>query len=103
MAQVGIIGLGLLGAAISERLVAAGNTVVGFDLSAACVQRFKAAGGTPAASPIEVAKQCGVVLLSLPDSKVVATVVDGLAKCLRSGQRIIDTSTGEPREAEAIA
>jgi 3-hydroxyisobutyrate dehydrogenase-like beta-hydroxyacid dehydrogenase len=103
MEQVGMIGLGLLGAAISERLLAAGNSVTGFDLSAECVQQFKAAGGVPAGSAIAVAEQCDVVLLSLPDSKIVATVVDGLAKSLRAGQRIVDTSTGEPWETEAIA
>jgi 3-hydroxyisobutyrate dehydrogenase-like beta-hydroxyacid dehydrogenase len=103
MAQVGMIGLGLLGSAITQRLLAAGYTVIGFDVSHESLQRFKASGGTPVESGPAVAQQCDVVILSLPDSKVVATVVDGLSNSLHPGQRIIDTSTGEPQETEAIA
>jgi 3-hydroxyisobutyrate dehydrogenase-like beta-hydroxyacid dehydrogenase len=103
MAQVGMIGLGLLGAAISQRLLAAGYTVIGFDVSLESLQHFQTCGGTPVESAPAVAQQCDVVLLSLPDSKVVSTVVDGLSNSLHRGHRIIDTSTGEPQETEAIA
>jgi 3-hydroxyisobutyrate dehydrogenase-like beta-hydroxyacid dehydrogenase len=103
MPQVGMIGLGLLGSAISEKLLAAGNKVLGFDVSAACRERLKAIGGTPVESPIAVAQQCDVILLSLPDSNVVASVLDSLTANLRPGHRIIDTSTGEPQHTVEIA
>jgi 3-hydroxyisobutyrate dehydrogenase-like beta-hydroxyacid dehydrogenase len=101
--QVGIIGLGLLGSAIAARLLAAGNEVVGFDVSQDCRESLAAAGGQIAKSPEEVAQQCNVVLLSLPDSTVVASVLKQLDSQLRPGLRIVDTSTGEPLETVAIA
>jgi 3-hydroxyisobutyrate dehydrogenase-like beta-hydroxyacid dehydrogenase len=83
--------------------LAAGNEVVGFDLAPDCRESLAAAGGQIAESPEAVAQQSNVVLLSLPDSTVVASVLKELDSQLRPGLRIVDTSTGEPLETEAIA
>ena len=47
---VGVIGLGLMGAALAERLVRAGFAVIGFDIDANRCNTFKADGRTVAAS-----------------------------------------------------
>lgn len=103
MAQVGIVGLGLLGSAIASRLIAAGHELVGFDLSPACRESLAAAGGAAAESALAVVQQCDIVILSLPDSKVVSNVLDAVSPQLRPGLRIIDTTTGAPDETTTIA
>ena len=45
---IGLIGLGLMGSAIAERLLAVGFTVVGWDISAEARKRFTKLGGQSA-------------------------------------------------------
>jgi len=91
--RIGFIGLGNMGGRMTRRLVEAGIEVLGFD---AAPERVQAAGARAAASIGEVVGFADVVLLSLPDSKVVEAVVEGpggiLSAC-REGQTVIDLST----------
>jgi 3-hydroxyisobutyrate dehydrogenase-like beta-hydroxyacid dehydrogenase len=98
--RVGIVGLGLLGAAIAARLVRAGYEVVGFDVVARKRQSLADAGGRAAGSAREVAEDCDTLLFSLPDSTVVAGVIDQIGAALRPGMLLVDTTTGDPRDAE---
>ncbi|WP_459615874.1 NAD(P)-dependent oxidoreductase [Bordetella sp. 2513F-2] len=91
--RVGFIGLGNMGGRITRRLVDAGIPVLGYDVDPA---RADAAGARAAATLREVVEGADVVLMSLPDSRVVEAVVEGtdgvLAGC-RAGQVIVDLST----------
>ncbi|WP_397452326.1 NAD(P)-dependent oxidoreductase [Pseudomonas sp. NA-150] len=90
---IGFIGLGNMGGRMTRCLVDSGQTVLGYDTSA---ERVHAAGAKLAASIREVAEGAEVILLSLPDSKVVEAVVegdDGLLQHCRKGQTIVDLST----------
>ena len=91
--RIGFIGLGNMGGRMTRRLVEAGIEVLGFD---ATPERALAAGARAATSIAEVTRLADVVLLSLPDSKVVEAVVEGtdgiIASC-REGQTVIDLST----------
>jgi len=103
---VGLIGIGLVGTALAEHLLAAGHTVVGFDIDPAKCDRLKALGGTPAASPAEVGWRCSHVFLSLMTTAIVCEVVEGPAGLLESDpppRYIIDTTTGDPVESAALA
>ena len=96
MTRVGFVGLGNMGGRITRRIVAAGYSVVGFDVDPT---RAAEAGATPAGSPAAVAEGADVVLLSLPDSPVVETVVlgdDGILGSAREGQVVVDLSTSSP-------
>jgi len=103
MERVGLIGLGLLGSALADRLLQAGHTVLGFDVSPERREALAAAGGVATESVAAMAAQCNVIVLSLPDSRVVAEVIESIAPSLHAGQRIVDTSTGEPLETAAMA
>jgi 3-hydroxyisobutyrate dehydrogenase-like beta-hydroxyacid dehydrogenase len=93
---IGLIGLGLVGGALAERLRCASFSVLGFDVDAARRRALKKLGGQPVESAAEVFAACDCVLLSLPDSIVVESVLREAASQLRRGLRIIDTTTGEP-------
>ncbi|MEU1518349.1 NAD(P)-dependent oxidoreductase [Streptomyces sp. NPDC005811] len=93
---VGFIGLGNMGGRMARRLVGAGHQVLGHDTRP---ENITACGATPAASVAEVTRRCDVVLLSLPESKVVEAVVlgqEGLLAGAREGQAVVDLSTSAP-------
>jgi 3-hydroxyisobutyrate dehydrogenase-like beta-hydroxyacid dehydrogenase len=96
--RIGLIGLGLLGSAIGERLIAAGYGVVGYDIDARTRQGFPHA----AESAAGCARQ-GTVLLSLPHSGITKQVLDEIAPHLAPDSLIIDTTTGEPEEMAGFA
>lgn len=100
---LGLIGAGLLGSALAERLLAAGFAVVGFDLDPTRLHALGQAGGEPAADAAAVIARCDRILLSLPTDQEVSAVIRATAAVLRPGITIIDTSTGDPAAAERLA
>ncbi|MEZ6061863.1 MAG: NAD(P)-dependent oxidoreductase [Planctomycetaceae bacterium] len=94
----GIIGLGLLGSVLAEKLLRHGTDVAGFDTRESQREMLAAAGGTACGSPGDVFEQCGTVFLSLPNSDIVAAVVDEVSPQFASGQIVIDTTTGDPEQ-----
>lgn len=102
---VGVIGLGLVGVALAQRLVAAGFRIVGHDRDAARHALLAAFGGEPAASPRELAARCDSVLLAVYDTAAVEDVIEGAEGLLAgstSPQLIVDTSTGDPQRLAAL-
>ncbi len=101
--KIGIIGLGLLGSALSERLLAAGMQVAGYDIAEAQSTKLAGVGGEALASAAEVAARCEPVILSLPTLDVSKAVLQEILPCLRRGATVIDTTTGSPEETIALA
>jgi 3-hydroxyisobutyrate dehydrogenase-like beta-hydroxyacid dehydrogenase len=94
--QVGFIGLGHMGGRIARCLRAAGYDVLGYDRR---TENVTACGATTAASVAEVVQACDIVLLSLPESKVVEAVVlggDGVLAHARADQVVVDLGTSAP-------
>ena len=100
--SVGLVGIGLMGSALAERVLAGGMKVVGYDIRPARCLLLTELGGNAADDASSVAAKCNRILLSLPDSGVVEQVLDQVADRLRPGQIIVDTSTGEPGRAAAL-
>ncbi|MEV5503433.1 NAD(P)-dependent oxidoreductase [Nonomuraea fuscirosea] len=101
--MIGFVGLGNMGGRIARRLTAAGHSVLGHDPAPGAAER---AGATPAATVAEVGRDAELILLSLPDSKVVESVVlgdDGLLAHARKGQVIVDLSTAAPGSTRRLA
>lgn len=94
--RVGLIGVGLVGTALSERLLAAGYEVIGFDTAAGQLENLRRLGGVAARSAAEAAAASERVILSLPTSEIGRTVIDEIAPRLAPGVIVIDTTTGEP-------
>ena len=100
---VGLIGLGLIGSALAERLLQAGNRVVGWDIDPERVALLREKGGHGADGSQEVFSCCHRVLLSLPSHREVGALLRAAGPSLRAGLTIIDTTTGDPAGAEELA
>ena len=103
MEKIGFIGLGIMGGPMVSNLLASGCQVYVHDLSKAAVQRA-CKKGAAAAQPIEIAENCSLVFLSLPNGQVGETVLfgdSGLAKVLRPGAMVVDTSSITPEQARS--
>ena len=100
---VGIIGIGLLGSAIADRLLAAGYSLCGFDPAPQAQQAFTANGGRSARLVGEVAAAADPVVLCLPNSDVVEHVLADIIPNLKPGMTLIDTTTGEPDKTIELA
>ena len=94
--EIGIVGLGKMGAGIARRLLEKGWTVHGYDANAAAMQELSAEGIRAAASPAALAEGLQaprLVWLMVPAGKIVEDVLfgaNGLAGALSPGDSIID-------------
>ena len=103
---IGLVGLGLVGTAIAERLLASDFAVIGFDIDSAKCQHIKELGGNAVGSPTQAAQQVDRIILSLPDTNIVKQVVEGRRGILEAKtppKYILDTTTGDPAETVALA
>ena len=89
MPAVGVIGLGIMGSAMSANLAKGGFAVHGYDVVPARRAALRRAGGRPAGSAGEVAVAAPVVITSLPSAQAlhaVAAEIEG--RCV-----VVETST----------
>jgi 3-hydroxyisobutyrate dehydrogenase-like beta-hydroxyacid dehydrogenase len=100
--RVGLVGIGLMGSALAERLIEGGMTVVGFDTNPRRCELLGQLGGEPVASATEVVRCCDRIVLSLPDSSVVEQTLSEIGSRLTAGRVIVDTTTGDPLRAVAL-
>jgi len=91
--NVGMIGLGIMGSAMSANLVKAGFEVLGYDPVSARCRELKRAGGRSAKSGRDVAGRSPIVITSLPSADALAAVGAEIAGARRRGQIVIETST----------
>ena len=85
--SVGVVGLGIMGGAISANLVKAGWRVVGFDVLKEKRTALAKAGGTPVASVKEV--DAPVILTSLPHPDILKKV----ASSIKGKPVVVEVST----------
>lgn len=100
---VGFIGLGNMGGRMTRRLVSAGIEVLGYDTDGTAAARV---GADTAGSIAEVMRGVEIVLMSLPDSNVVESVVEGEGGVLensRPGQIVVDLSTASSSSTRRLA
>lgn len=100
---VGLIGTGLLGNALADRLIQAGFTVIGWDINRMAMDQLVAVGGTAADTLEELSTSCQRFVLSLPNADIVEQVLETLQPSLSSGSMIVDTTTGDPERTRQQA
>lgn len=99
---LGLIGLGLLGNAMAQRLLQHGYLVRGYDRDGKRQDALAAVGGQAMSNAEQVFESCELVLLSLPTSNVVNELLQEVQPNLRADQTLIDTTTGNPAQMHAI-
>lgn len=99
--SVGLVGVGLLGLSLAQRLIQSGFPVRGWDVSKSRLVALRQSKGESAIGIEDVFRRCRHVVLSLPDSGVVHSVLETAS--LSAGQVIVDTTTGDPLATEATA
>lgn len=106
MANLGFVGLGVMGGRIARRLLAAGHAVTGYNRTKAKAQWLVDAGMRWAASPRAVASSVDVVFTMLTDTAALRAVAggpDGLIAGLGPGTIYIDMSTVSPAASRELA
>ncbi|MBL4818810.1 MAG: decarboxylating 6-phosphogluconate dehydrogenase [Deltaproteobacteria bacterium] len=91
--QIGMIGLGKMGANMAERLMKAGHECVGYDLTADNVKNLESAGGKGAKSLKELSEKLQgprVVWVMVPAGKPTDDTIQELSGVLEKGEVVID-------------
>lgn len=104
---VGFIGLGPMGLGMARNIVKKGSRLVVLGhRRREPVDELKTLGANEAASVTELGRQCPVVVLCLPSSREVESLVlseGGLAGSMAKGGLLIDCTTAEPDSSLRVA
>jgi len=103
--HVGIVGAGRMGLAMLKHLIKHGHPVTVCDLDKKQCDAARAAGAGVAATPAEVGKHCGFVIIGVGYDDEVNQVVlgaDGLLESMRAGSIIAVSSTTAPVTVKAL-
>jgi 6-phosphogluconate dehydrogenase len=104
--QIGMIGLGKMGANMAERLMKGGHEVVAFDLHAEARDAVAAKGATPAATLEEFVsklKPPRAAWVMVPAGEPTNSTIDDLAQHFEKGDVIVDGGNSNYKEAIEIA
>jgi len=104
--QIGLAGLGKMGAAIGTRLLNVGHALTVWNRSAAKAKPLAEVGATVAASPTELAQRAELVITILTDAAAIDAVYGGPSGLLGGdikGKLFIDMSTVQPATPIALA
>jgi 3-hydroxyisobutyrate dehydrogenase-like beta-hydroxyacid dehydrogenase len=97
--SIGVIGTGLLGSAIADRLLAEGYPTIVHNRTRSKADPLLANGATWSDNPLA---ECRRVIFSLFTTEQVVQVLDRMSGGLRAGQIVIDTSTSDPLQTSAL-
>lgn len=96
---IGVIGLGLMGTALTERFLEQGFDTVVWNRTRDKADPLLARGARWADNPIAV---CRRTIVSLYTSEVVSEVLQRMSDGLVPGRILVDTTTGSPQETAAL-
>jgi 3-hydroxyisobutyrate dehydrogenase-like beta-hydroxyacid dehydrogenase len=100
---LGLIGLGNMGTAIAERLLAAGYELSVHNRSPEKAEPLRAGGATVCETARELAGAVDIVLTSLADDDALEGVAAEVASAARPGTLLVDFSTVSPAASARVA
>ena len=106
MADIGFIGLGIMGKPMAGHLVKAGHTVHVFDLAEEPVKHLCRLGAKGCTCCKEVAQKSEIIFVIVPDTPDVEMVLfgkDGVAEGLKPGTIVVDMSSISPIATKEFA
>ena len=104
--QIGIAGIGKMGAAIAQRLIEVGHKVTVWNRSADKLKPVTDAGATAVATPAALADGAEAIITILTDAAAIDTVYNGASGLLTGdvrGKLFIEMSTVQPQTEVALA
>jgi 3-hydroxyisobutyrate dehydrogenase-like beta-hydroxyacid dehydrogenase len=106
VAELGYVGLGVMGGGVAKRLLEAGHSVTGWNRTKDKARWLLDAGMVWADSPRGVAERSDVVFTMVTNTQAVQAVTqgpDGILAGLRTDSVYIDMSTASPANTRALA
>jgi 2-hydroxy-3-oxopropionate reductase len=104
--RVGVIGLGVIGKPIAQRLVSGGFEVAVYDVRAEPMAELSAAGAKACGSPAEVAKRSEIIVSLVSDAAQTSDVVtgaNGVLETVVQGSVFVVGSTLGPAPVHEVA
>ncbi len=106
MANLGFVGLGVMGSRMVKRLLDAGHVVTGYNRTQSKAQWLLAAGMQWGESPRAVAEASDVIFSMVTDTRALQAITrgaDGLLAGLDAGKIYVDMSTVSPAASREVA
>ena len=106
MANLGFVGLGLMGSRIAKRLLDAGHHMAGYNRTPAKAKKLIEAGMRWCDTPREIAEVSDITFSMVSDSSALSSVAegpDGVLAGLSRGKIYVDMSTVSPRLIRDLA
>jgi len=92
-AAVGVIGLGIMGGAFAQNLLAAGWRVIGYDIAPDRRRALARRGAEIAADAADVARKARIIITSLPKPAALAATAAAIAKAGVARRVVVEMST----------
>jgi 3-hydroxyisobutyrate dehydrogenase-like beta-hydroxyacid dehydrogenase len=105
MANLGFLGLGIMGGPMAQHLIQAGHTVALWSYSPGKAEQLAKDGGVVCSTPAEVAERSDCIFLCVGDTAMSRAVIlgeNGLLSKAKPGAIIVDCSTISPSESRQI-
>ncbi len=106
MAELGFIGLGIMGKPMAGHLLAAGHKVHVYDLSLGAVRELASKGAVVCSSSKEIAQKSDVIFIMVPDTPDVEATLfgrDGVAEGVKPGSIVVVMSSISPVATKEFA
>src|SRR6185369_12646384 len=106
MANLGFVGLGVMGGEMVQRLLDKGHAVTGYNRTRSKAQRLIDRGMKWAKSPREVAAAADVTFSMVTNSSALGEIAegpDGMLAGLSAGKYLVDMSTVSPAKSRELA
>ena len=106
MANLGFVGLGVMGSRMAKRLLDAGHSVTGYNRTKSKAQWLLDAGMKWADSPRAAAEACDIIFSMVANTQALRAVTegaDGILAGLSTGKIYVDMSTVSPAASRATA
>lgn len=95
--KIGFLGLGVMGLPMAKNVVQkSGLPVLVYDVVQKQMDAFREAGGIPVADPVEIYKECDIILQILPTHPIIRNSVEQAIRYGKPGTLIVDLSSTAP-------
>lgn len=106
MAEIGFVGLGIMGKPMAGHLIKAGHNLFVYDIVPELIGPIADIGATACSSNREVAENSDIIIIMVPDTPDVEAALfgpDGIAEGLKAGSIVVDMSSISPIETKVFA